>query len=151
MTTGNPGGMLANTWWRLHPQREPAVGQPGHRHVVWLPGVAEGYVPSSQSLTKHGPLEKGIAHHFSILAFRIPWIQWEGKKIWPVIWPSLKRLRVINAGEGVVKRETSCTVGGNVNWCSLYGKTVLRFLKKLNIVTSCSSNPTPEAYTWGKP
>ena len=40
---------------------------------------------------------------------------------------------MINAGEGVVKRETSCAVGGNVNWCSLYGKTVLRFLKKLKL------------------
>ena len=28
----------------------------------------------------------------------------------------------INAGEGVKKREFSCTVDGNVNWCSHYGK-----------------------------
>ena len=28
----------------------------------------------------------------------------------------------INAGEGVEKREPSCTVGGNVNWYSHYGK-----------------------------
>ena len=31
-------------------------------------------------------------------------------------------LQVINAGEGVEKREPSCTVGGNVNWCSYYGE-----------------------------
>ena len=31
------------------------------------------------------------------------------------------------------KREPSYTVGGNVNWCSHYGKTVWRFLKKLKI------------------
>ena len=30
-------------------------------------------------------------------------------------------------------REPSCTVGGNVNWCSHYGKTVWRFLRKLKI------------------
>ena len=30
-------------------------------------------------------------------------------------WPSLKSLQTINAGEGVEKREHSCTVGGNVN------------------------------------
>ena len=30
-------------------------------------------------------------------------------------WPSSKNLETINAGEGVEKREPSCTVGGNVN------------------------------------
>ena len=30
-------------------------------------------------------------------------------------WSSLKSLQIINAGEGVEKREPSCTVGGNVN------------------------------------
>ena len=32
-------------------------------------------------LTKHGPLEKGMANHFSFLALRIPWTVWKGKKI----------------------------------------------------------------------
>ena len=32
-------------------------------------------------LEKYGPLEKGIANHFSILALRIPWTVWKGKKI----------------------------------------------------------------------
>ena len=30
-------------------------------------------------------------------------------------WPSSKNLQTINAGEGVEKREPSCTVGGDVN------------------------------------
>ena len=30
-------------------------------------------------------------------------------------WPSSKSLQTINAGEGVEKREHSCTAGGNVN------------------------------------
>ena len=30
-------------------------------------------------------------------------------------WPSLKSLQTVNAGEGVEKRECSCTIGGNVN------------------------------------
>ena len=30
-------------------------------------------------------------------------------------WPSSKSLQTINAGEGVEKREHSCTVGGNIN------------------------------------
>ena len=33
-------------------------------------------------LTKCGPLEKGMANHFSILALRTPWAVWKGKKIW---------------------------------------------------------------------
>ena len=33
----------------------------------------------------------------------------------PVRWPSSENLQTINAGEGVEKREPSCTVGGNVN------------------------------------
>ena len=37
-------------------------------------------------------------------------------------WPSSKSLQTINAGEGVEKREHSCTVGGNVNWYSHYGR-----------------------------
>ena len=30
-------------------------------------------------------------------------------------WPSSKNLETINAGQGVVKREPSCTTGRNVN------------------------------------
>ena len=37
-------------------------------------------------------------------------------------WPSLKSLQIINAGEGVEKREASYAVGGNVSWCSQGGK-----------------------------
>ena len=32
-------------------------------------------------LTMCGPLEKGMANHFSILALRTPWTVWKGKKI----------------------------------------------------------------------
>ena len=37
-------------------------------------------------------------------------------------WLSSKALQIINAGEGVEKREPSYIVGGNVNWCRHYGK-----------------------------
>ena len=37
-------------------------------------------------------------------------------------WPSSKSLQTINIGEGVEKKECFCTVGGNVNWYSHYGK-----------------------------
>ena len=34
----------------------------------------------------------------------------------------IKRLQIINAKEGVEKREPSYIVGGNVNWYNHYGK-----------------------------
>ena len=37
-------------------------------------------------------------------------------------WPSSKSPQTINAGEAVEKKERSCTVGGNINWYSHYGK-----------------------------
>ena len=40
----------------------------------------------------------------------------------PVRMAIIKSLQIINAGEGVEKREPSYTVGGNVNWCSHYGE-----------------------------
>ena len=57
----------------LYAQQGPALGQ-------WLPGtsssyvewLAERHVPLSQGWTKRGPLEKGMANHFGILALRIP-------------------------------------------------------------------------------
>ena len=48
-------------------------------------------------------------------------------------WLLSKRQEITNVGEDVEKREPSYTVGGTVNWCSHYGKTVWRFLKKLKI------------------
>ena len=38
-------------------------------------------------------------------------------------WPlSKKRLHIINAREGVEKKEPAYGIGGNVNWCSHYGE-----------------------------
>ena len=37
-------------------------------------------------------------------------------------WPSSKSLQTINAIKDMEKREHSCTVGGNVNWYSHYGR-----------------------------
>ena len=37
-------------------------------------------------------------------------------------WPSLKSLKITNAGEGVEKRESSYIVGMNVNWYNHYGE-----------------------------
>ena len=35
------------------------------------------------------------------------------------IWLKSKRTQITNVGEDVEKREPSCTVGGNANWCSM--------------------------------
>ena len=48
-------------------------------------------------------------------------LQWDITSHWWE-WPSPKSLQTINAGEGVEKREHSCTVGENVNWYSHYGR-----------------------------
>ena len=45
-------------------------------------------------------------------------------------WPSLKSLQRMNAREGVEKKELAYTFGGNVNWCSHYGKQYRDSLKK---------------------
>ena len=41
-------------------------------------------------------------------------------KIWKQPKCPSENLQTVNAGEGVEKREPSCTVGGNVNCYSLY-------------------------------
>ena len=50
-------------------------------------------------------------------------------------WKStlFKNLQTINAGEGVEKREPSCTVGGKVNWYSHYGEQYGGSLKKIKL------------------
>ena len=39
----------------------------------------------------------------------------------PSEWLSVKSLQIINAGEGMEKKEPSYTVGGNVNVCVILG------------------------------
>ena len=46
---------------------------------------------------------------------------------------------MINGREGVEKRESSCAIGGNVNWWSHYGKQYGGSLKKLKIEIPCDS------------
>ena len=59
-------------------------------------------------------------------------------------WPSSKNLQTINAGEGVEKREPSCTIGGNVNWWSHYRD----FLKSRNKTTIWPNNPQTGHIAW---
>ena len=57
-------------------------------------------------------------------------------------WLLSKRQQITIVGEDVDKREPSCTVGGNVNWDSYYGKQYADSTNK-NITTIWSSNSTP--------
>ena len=45
----------------------------------------------------------------------------------------IKSLQIINAGEGVEKREPSYTIGGKVNWCNHYGKQYVNSLKTIEL------------------
>ena len=64
-------------------------------------------------------------------------------------WPLSKSSQTINAGEGVEKWEHSCTVDGNVNWYSHYGRLYGHSLKTRNKTTIWPSNPTPRYIRWG--
>ena len=58
-------------------------------------------------------------------------------------WLSSRSLQIINAREGVEKREPSYTVGENTNCCSQYGKLNMEVpLKTNNRATIWSSDPT---------
>ena len=54
-------------------------------------------------------------------------LQWNITSHWSE-WPSSKCLQTVNAGEGVEKREPSCTVDGNANWYSPLWRTIWGFL-----------------------
>ena len=48
----------------------------------------------------------------------------------PIRMLTIKLIQIANLGEDMDKRESSYTVGGNVNWCSYCGKQYGGFKKK---------------------
>ena len=52
---------------------------------------------------------------------------------YPSEWPSSKILYIINAGEGMQKKQPSYIVGRNVNWYSHYREQYGSSIKKLKI------------------
>ena len=56
---------------------------------------------------------------------------------------NMKKPQIINAGEGVDRREPSFTVGGSVNWYSHYGEHYGGLSKAKSKTTLWSSNSTP--------
>ena len=71
------------------------------------------------------------AQHHSLLEKCKSKLQW-GIISHPSEWPSSKSLKAINVGEGVEKKQPSCTVGGNANWYN-YGEQYGDSLRKLGI------------------
>ena len=55
----------------------------------------------------------------------------------------IKNLQIINAGEGVEKREPSYAIGGNINWCSHMENSMEGPQKSKNRATIWSTNPIP--------
>ena len=69
-------------------------------------------------------------------------LQWDITSHWSQ-WPSSKNLQTINAREGMKKREPSCTIGGNANWDSHYGRQHGDPFKKLGMkLRYAPNNPT---------
>ena len=57
---------------------QPCLTQWNQAMPVGQPKTGESWW---KGLTECGPLEKGMANHFSILALRTPWTVWKGKMI----------------------------------------------------------------------
>ena len=54
--------------------------------------------------------------------------------------------QITSVGEDVEKRKHSCTVGGNVNWCSHYGKQNGAICKKIKNRTTIQSRKSTSGY-----
>ena len=72
---------------RLWPQIEFSSGGQESRRLFVVqqqPFIGPPRMDRSRGrvLTKHGPLEKAMANHFSISASRTPWTLWKAKNIW---------------------------------------------------------------------
>ena len=66
-------------------------------------------------------MAKQVTQHCSLLEKCKSKLQWDITHT-PVRMALIKKSTAINAGEGVEKREGSCTVGGNVHWYSHCGR-----------------------------
>ena len=73
-----------------------------------------------QTANKHMSTWKNAQHHWLLE-------KCESKLLWGTNshqseWPSLISPQITNVGEGVEKKESFSTVGGNVNWYNHHGK-----------------------------
>ena len=62
-------------------------------------------------LTKHGPREKGLANHFSILALRTPWTVWKQYLFWGLVRKDSPRALSVQGWAGQKPRLPDCPEG----------------------------------------
>ena len=76
------------TEWKPQSQKTNQTDHVNHCLVLtqwnyesWCVGPSKMDRSWSRDLTKHGPQEKGVTNHFSILALRTPWIVWKSNNM----------------------------------------------------------------------
>ena len=104
--------------------------------------------PPAFNLSQHQGLFRWVSSSHQVDEKCKSKAQWDITSHWSE-WPSSKSLQTVNAGEGVEKMEHSCTVDGNVNWCSHYGRWLEVPLKTGNKSIIWPSNPTPRHISLG--
>ena len=110
-------------WQRINFQNIQAAHTPQYQRNK-QPNQKVGKIPKQKFLQRrHRWLTNTWkdAQHHSLLEKCNSKLQWDITSHQSE-WPSSKSLQTINAGEGVEKREHSCTVGGNVYWYSHHGR-----------------------------
>ena len=96
---------------------------------VFLPGKPHG----AWWAIVHGTTELGTTYKGENSIFFFLCLIYQPQ--WDIIshlseWLSSKRTQIINVGEAVEKGDYLYTLGGNVNWCSIYGKQFGDFAEK---------------------
>ena len=76
----NPGVEPGSPALQVDSLSSESPGKPRYKHPEQKIFFRDSHT-FQKFLTKRGPLEEGMANHFSILALGTPWTVWKGKKI----------------------------------------------------------------------
>ena len=79
-------------------------------------------------LTKRGPLEKGMAIHFSILALKTPWTVWKVKKMWHYITGYHRSFCLVTQSCPVQLSATPCTAAHQASLSFTTSWSLLKFM-----------------------
>ena len=122
-----------NNWQRINFQNIQAAHTPQYQKNK-QPNEKVGKRPKQSFLQRRHT--DGQQTHEKML--NITHEKWKSKLQWDITshlseWSSSKSLQMINAGEGVEKREHSCTACGDINWYSHYRRWYGDSFKKFGI------------------